>query len=102
MKIIANTEYKAETDPNSQFQQKLKNYLFGNACTYNPEVLATANTTVAKCVGYSNKTITLGLIPYFRYVAPQVDDYLHRRVNYTGTQMDNIISGFALSNFLNM
>lgn len=99
LKIIAKTDYLADIDEDSDFHKKIKNYFFGNPCTYNPAVLVTANSSLSKCVNYSNRSLTSGLIPYFRYVTPQVEDYLSGRVNYTVTQMDNIISGFALSGF---
>jgi len=85
LKIISDTDYLVRGDPNSLFNLKLKNYFFGNPCTYNPAVLVTASSNLAKCIGYSNQTLTSGIIPYFRYVTPQIRDYVEGKVNYSAT-----------------
>lgn len=72
LKIIAKTDYLTDIDESSMFYKKTKNYFFGNPCTYNPAVLVTVNSSLSKCVSYSNKTLTTGIISYFRYVTPQI------------------------------
>lgn len=91
--------YKSDYDDGSLYSKKLKNYLFGNPCTYNPSVLVNASSTIAKCTSYSNRSLTNGVTAYLRYVNPQINDYMYGRVNFSQPQMDNLTLGVSLAGF---
>lgn len=62
--------------------------MFGNPCTYNQSVLALAETTQAKCLSIYNKTFSNGIATFLREAQPQIEDYLHSKINLTATQLD--------------
>lgn len=97
MDVIGKSSYIGfVSDNSSQYYLKRKNYMFGNPCTYNPQVLITANSTLAKCSSLWNQTLTQGLATFLRTAQPTVDQYINGKIKLTATQLDSLTSALTL------
>lgn len=97
MDLIGKSSYIGfVNDDSSQYYQKRKNYMFGNPCTYNPQVLFAANSTVAKCSSLWNQTLTQGLATFLRSAQPTVDQYINGKIKLTASQLDSLTSALTL------
>lgn len=89
MKLIGDYSYIGGiSDESSLYFQKQKNYFFGNPCTFNPNVLVIAETTLAKCQTISNRTFNSGISTYIRMGHRQVWNYLNGKQNLTVSELD--------------
>jgi hypothetical protein len=70
--------------------------MFGNPCTFNPQVLVAASSTMAKCTGLENQTLPQGITTLLRECQPKVENYLTGKVNLTTAQLDNLTSALTL------
>lgn len=70
--------------------------MFGNPCTFSPDVLVMASSTVSKCETLSNGSLKLGITTLLRYVYPSVEGYINKKINMTTTQLDNLTSSLTL------
>lgn len=55
-------------DPDSPFYTSIKNYYFGNPCTYNPSLLSDFNTTAEECM--LDGQLSQGAVSYYTSVGP--------------------------------
>lgn len=70
LNIMGNYQYVDMEDSGSQsvFYAYRKNYLFGNPCTYSPNVLTMNQGTMQNCLTLNNGSLTAGLSTYLRNV----------------------------------
>ena len=100
MDLIGKSSYIGfVSDNSSQYYHKRKNYMFGNPCTYNPQVLLSANSSVAKCASLWNQTLTKGLAAFLRSAQPTVDQYINGKIKLTAAQLDSLTSALTIVAF---
>lgn len=75
-------------DPNSPFYTSIKNYYFGNPCTYKPNILFDLNTTVQECMLQGQ--LPQGIVPYQIDLGPIIQKYLSGQSHLSAGQIDNI------------
>lgn len=96
--LIAHTPYIGSIlFPDSDYFQSQKNYLFGNPCIFNPNVLIGAQTTQAKCMTVYNNTFSMGIATFLRACEDQVNAFLNGKIKLSSSQVDELTVALTLA-----
>jgi hypothetical protein len=70
--------------------------MFGNPCTFAPQVLISASSNMTTCMSAYNKTLSNGITTLLRAAYPQVQMYLNQKINLTTSQLNDITTSLTL------
>jgi hypothetical protein len=96
MLLMGQSEYIGTSISSSSYYEKLKNYMFGNPCTFAPQVLAAANSNMTACMNGFNRTLSLGITTFLRAVHPTVENYINLRTNLTVPQLNDVTTTLTI------
>ena len=74
----------------------VKNYYYGNPCTYNSSVLTGIGVTVKTCETVSNGTFNSGLNNFMRYNQKVGENYIQGKINMTFAALADFVTGITI------
>ncbi len=70
--------------------------MFGNPCTFAPQVLTAANSNMTACMNGFNRTLSQGITTFLRAVHATVDNYINLRINLTVAQLNDVTTTLTI------